>query len=446
MTYTELKNKIDELIQQAEAHGALTREQLNTLHHKFRLEWNYNSNSMEGNTLTVAETRSVMIGNIDVHRKPLKDILEVKGHDEVIRDILHIGKAELRLSEKRIKEIHASIMYEEDPEKKGWIGRWKEVANEIINDRGEKYTFVLPEEVPDQIHDLLNRTNAAIDRIQAKKKDAPHPIDVALNFHLDYINIHPFYDGNGRTARILSNLILVALGYPPLWIKEEERAVYYRYIADIQCYGGRREDLFAYMSELILRSQQLILDVQAGLSIEEADDIDKEIELLKREFKARENNGIEVKRSNLVIKELYDKSLNTLIGTFKATASKFFDFYAVNQELLFISVDGYNINNDEAMHHIQNITKETKGVLTKLSQLVFYKDVKVGKSLDYNDALIVEFKDEYYEIYFSMSNTIVTKKYNELLTQEEMDNMIKQWSEAMIQRLRENFKEWSANE
>ncbi|MFD0699995.1 Fic family protein [Myroides pelagicus] len=446
MTYTELKNKIDERIQQAEVQGPLTREQLNTLHHKYRLEWNYNSNSMEGNTLTVAETRSVMIGNIDVHRKPLKDILEVKGHDEVIRDILSIGKADLRLSEKRIKEIHASIMYEEDSEKKGWIGQWKEVANEIINNRGEKYTFVLPEEVPEQIHELLNRTNAAIDHIQAKKKDAPHPIDVALNFHLDYLNIHPFYDGNGRTARILCNLVLVALGYPPLWIKEEEREVYYRYIADIQCYGGRREDLFAYMSELILRSQQMIIDIQAGKSIEEADDMGKEIELLKRELKARENNSTEVKRSNLVIKELYDKSLNTLIGTFKATASKFFDFYAVNQEFLDITVDGKSIYNDEAMHHIQNITKETEGVLTKLSQSIFYKDIKAGKSLDYNDTLIVEFKHDHYEVYFSKTRDTIIKKYNERLTQEEMDNMIKQWGEAMIQRLRENFKEGSTNE
>ena len=73
---------------------------------------------MEGNTLTIEETRSVMVGNLDVHQKPIKDVLEMKGHDEVISDILKIGKGELRLSERRIKEIHSGIMHEVDPERK----------------------------------------------------------------------------------------------------------------------------------------------------------------------------------------------------------------------------------------------------------------------------------------------------------------------------------------
>ncbi|MCA4792690.1 Fic family protein [Myroides odoratimimus] len=446
MTYIETKNKIDALIQQAEANGALSQEQLRQLHHKFRLEWNYNSNSMEGNTLTVAETRSVMIGNIEVHRKPLKDILEVKGHDEVISEILRIGKAELRLSEKRIKEIHMGIMQEEDPVLREQIGQWKVQANEIINHKGEKFLFALPEEVPEKLHDLLNRTNAAIDRIVRGQKDAPHPIDVALNFHIDYLNIHPFYDGNGRTARILSNLILVALGYPPFWITEQERDVYYRYIGDIQCYGGRREDLFAFISELILRSQQMINDVQAGKSIEEADDIDKEIELLKREFKAKETDNTEIKRSNLIIKELYDKSLRSLIGAFKGQAVKFNDFFAVNKEILSITVNGSSIFNDSAVGYIESINDETESVLTKLSQLIIYEEIKVGKNLNYSDTLVIEFKNDSYEVYFSKTRNIIAKKYNEILSEEEINRMMKEWSEAMINRIKGNFRKEKGNE
>lgn len=285
MSYTNIKAKLDRIKDKIIHNGKLSKEQLNKINNKFRLEWNFNSNSMEGNTLTIEETRSVMVGNLDVHQKPIKDVLEMKGHDVVISDILKIGKGELRLSEKRIKDIHAGIMHEENPEKKLNIGQWKTIANEIINPKGEKYLFVAPELVPDRMHDLLNRTNAAIDAFQSNSKKAPHPIDIALQFHLEYLEIHPFYDGNGRTARILTNLILIALGYTPFWISKTERSVYYNYISDIQSYGGDKEAFFKFVSGLVERSEQMVLDVIEGKGIEEEDDVEKEIALLKRQLK-----------------------------------------------------------------------------------------------------------------------------------------------------------------
>ena len=90
-----------------------------------------------------------------------------------------------------------------------------------------------------------------------------------MKFNLDYISIHPFYDGNGRTGRILTNLILISHGYPPLYIKEAERSAYYQYLGDIQGYGGSPDVFFGYMAGLIIRSQQLVLDAMAGKNIEE---------------------------------------------------------------------------------------------------------------------------------------------------------------------------------
>lgn len=284
MSYENVKTKIDSIKSQVAAFGELTTEQKKKINYKFRLEWNYNSNSMEGNTLTIEETRSVMVGNLTVNDKPLKDIFEMQGHDKVITEILKIGKGELRLSEKRIKEIHSGIMHEENPEFKNKIGQWKEQPNEIINSKGEKYLFVAPEEVADKIHVLLNRINASIDAIKANKKNAPHPIDVALDFHLEYLNIHPFYDGNGRTARILTNLILISLGYNPFWINEKDRQIYYNYISDIQGYEGSKELFFEYCAGLIERSEELVLKAIQDIDIEEEDDLHKEISLLKRQL------------------------------------------------------------------------------------------------------------------------------------------------------------------
>jgi Fic family protein len=264
MNYQDLKETIDTIKAKVDGLGTLTIDQKKRINYIFRLEWNYNSNSMEGNTLTIEETRSVMVGNITVNNKSLKDILEIQGHDQVVSEILNIGKGNLRISEKRICDIHKAIMYNPDKDdEKSMIGRWKQVPNMIYNPKGERFDFVLPEEVPERIHSLLNKTNAAIDAIINNKKNAPHPIDVALNFHLEYLNIHPFYDGNGRTARILTNLILISLGYAPFWINEKNKKIYYAFISDIQGYGGDKDLFFKYCAELIQHSEQLILDIVA---------------------------------------------------------------------------------------------------------------------------------------------------------------------------------------
>ncbi len=135
------------------------------------------------------------------------------------------------------------------------------------------------------MHDLLNKTNAAIDAIVQNKKDARHPVDIALEYHLDYVIIHPFYDCNGRTARILTNLLLISLGYPPFWVKTTERNIYNQYIGNIQGYGGSPDLFFGFAADQILRSQNLVLNAIAGKEIAELDDLDKELAWLRAELK-----------------------------------------------------------------------------------------------------------------------------------------------------------------
>ncbi|OYU55365.1 MAG: hypothetical protein CFE25_10515 [Chitinophagaceae bacterium BSSC1] len=311
MSYLEKKNQIDELQKRIDSYGELSPEIKKKINYKFRLDWNYFSNSMEGNTLTIDETRSVMVGNITVGGKPIKDILEIKGHDQVITKIIALGKAENRLSEERILEIHKAIMYEDDENIKSKIGIWKKEINYIINYRNERFDFLDPSDVKEAMHTLLNQTNAAIDSINFKKDNILHPVDIALKFHLDYISIHPFYDGNGRTARILTNLILISFGYPPIWIKTNEREIYYQYLGDIQCYGGDTELFYEFMADKILRSQKIILDAISGKEIQEPDDLDKKISMLERELESVDSNE-EVKiRLNV---DYFSEILNTWLS------------------------------------------------------------------------------------------------------------------------------------
>ncbi|MEL6695526.1 MAG: Fic family protein [Bacteroidota bacterium] len=304
--------KIDQLQQAIADHGPWDDGVRRKVEHKLRLDWNYHSQSIEGGTLTKKETRTIMAGMVNVEAdKPLKDVLEMQKHDELIQEIMQIGKNEMRLSEKRIRQIHQAIMYETVPERQKQIGNWKTEANEIINYRGEKFVFTHPSEVPVKIHELLNQTNANWDKlsIQKRSKEVKHPVLMAFDFHLEYLTIHPFYDGNGRTARILLNLILIAFGYPPLIVKTDDKDAYYRYLSEIQGYGATKDLYYAFMGGLLIRSQELILSALKGEEIEEVGDLIKHIELFQKEQQARANGLEPIKYSEVVFQHVYQHIL-----------------------------------------------------------------------------------------------------------------------------------------
>lgn len=458
MNYTDIKNKIDAIKEQISVTGKLTKEQLNKINNKFRLEWNFNSNSMEGNTLTIEETRSVMVGNLDVHQKPIKDVLEMKGHDAVILEILKIGKGELRLSERRIKDIHRGIMHEEDPVEKKKIGEWKTKNNEIINNKGEKYTFTEWELIPEKMHDLLNRVNASIDAIQSKQKEAPHPIDVALEFHLEYLEIHPFYDGNGRTARILTNLILISLGYTPFWISKSERDVYYNYISDIQGYGGKKETFYQFVSGLIHRSEQLVLDVIHDKDIEDEDDFEKELEILKRQLKAKDDNVLP--KSNEVIKALYDNSYRKLFEQFIEKSKMFDDMFV---EKMFQNTAEGNTSFDKGIEYFDefftNLYRERTNSLEdsfgdgpkpkRIENLrlgISYSGFKHDGTNTFGayTNIWIMFQDYYYIVNDTNSYQgeayICKKLYSEPLTDEEIKEIVKKGTKKLLEDIKSSIK------
>lgn len=299
MTLAEKIQLIQENQEKINSHSPFPQEVLKRIHYRFRLDWNYHSHKIEGGTLTRAETRSVMVGNIEVHGKPFRDVAEMDGHDKVVRNVLKIGKGELKLSEKRLKEVHKAIIHPETPEEKNLVGNWKTEPNELMNYRGEKIAFAAPQDVRELMHTLINRTNASLNRIAQGKADAPHPVVLAADFHIEYVTIHPFFDGNGRTARIFTNLILIACGFPPVIIRDDHKKIYSQYLGDIQVYDGSRDLFYGFLADRMLESQKLMLSAIAGDTLEELDDIDKEMLLLKQQLAAKEQVAIPKTWENL---------------------------------------------------------------------------------------------------------------------------------------------------
>lgn len=414
-------DKIDELQSTIDAHGILDTTIQNKINYRFRLDWNYYSNEMEGNSLTRMETRQLMIENVTVGNKPLKDVLEMSGHDKEVLEIMRVGKGTVRLSESRIKAMHRAIMYESDPQKKQHIGHWKPDRNYVINYKGEKFEFVAPDEVAEAVHQLLNTTNAQIDAIIGKHKDAIHPVEMAFQFHLEYVRIHPFYDGNGRTARLLTNLLLISLGFPPVILRKEDRDLYYKYLADIQGYGANPDLFLGFMGDLVIHSQELMLDAIAGKDIEEEDDLDKEIALWKNEL---DHEIIVLPKNSQLIKELLTHSIFPLIKLFIEKHSQFEDLFVKTEiEYLFDSyiVDKYSYDSEFR----NQITDFTKNIQVRYHFKGFSKDQFTN--FNFSSSISIIFNDFSYEINLSHlgNQSIITKRYSENLTPKEINYIVR---------------------
>ena len=185
---------------------------LRSLEEHLIVNWTYHSNAIEGNTLTLSETKVALEG-ITVGGKTIKEHLEAINHREAILYVLEIVQKEARLSEWQIRSIHRLILRGIDDDHAGIYRK----ENIVIS--GAQH---IP---PDALH-----VESEMERfVKWYETDGlkRHPIERAAALHSDFVNIHPFIDGNGRTARLLLNFELMKSGYPPIVIEKESRAEYY---------------------------------------------------------------------------------------------------------------------------------------------------------------------------------------------------------------------------
>lgn len=275
---------------------------------KLKLDWNYNSNAIEGNKLNYGETVAFLMHGITAKGKTLKDHLDIKGHNEAIGFLLSLVKEDRAISEADIRALHKMILIEEyevdavtedgqPTKKKIKLGTYKTSTNSVKTRTGEMHYYASVEETPALMADLMNWYN------KNKLNTAIHPIVLASLFHFKFVAIHPFDDGNGRLARILMNLILLRNDYPVVVVKNEDKANYYGVLA--QADSNQFIPLVEYMSDLLQHSLNIYLKGIKGESIEEDGDIDKEIALFKKGL-IEETIITKIKDSNIIRQILID--------------------------------------------------------------------------------------------------------------------------------------------
>ena len=205
--------KLDNFKAKLDSHRPLSPDVVKNLHEDLVLRWTYNSNAIEGNTLTLQETKVALEG-ITIGGKLLREHFEAINHKEAILFIEELAKKNELLSEHTIKQIHSLILKNIDDTNKGAYRK----TNVIISGAEHK---------PPQSIEVASRMETFI-KEYAQNKNTLHPIEFASWVHIEFVGIHPFIDGNGRTSRLLMNLELIKAGYPPVVINVEDRLEYYK--------------------------------------------------------------------------------------------------------------------------------------------------------------------------------------------------------------------------
>ena len=248
--------------------GEIAPEDEERLWRKLRLEWNYNSNHIEGNTLTYDETVLLLIHGQTAGSHPLRDYEEMKAHDVAIELVRNLSTAEQPLTEADIRELNRVLLKEpfwklaETPDgattrKRIVPGEYKKHPNHVRTRTGELHRFAEPEETPARMEEWVRRFRSDLARA-----DDPLPEFLAES-HWTFVNIHPFDDGNGRTARLITNYILLRKNLLPIVIRSADRDRYFGALK--QSDAGDTRPLAEFMLAQLSRSLDLALRrVRAG--------------------------------------------------------------------------------------------------------------------------------------------------------------------------------------
>lgn len=205
----------------------------NRLERKFMLDFNYNSNHIEGNTLTYGQTEVLLLFGEVVGNAKMKDLEEMKAHNVCLKMMRAEAATDNPLTETFIRQLHHTMLREDytvyrklpDGTQTSYVvhaGCYKTRPNSVITRTGERFDYASPEETPALMYDLIKWYN------QESQKKEMSAIEMASLFHYRYIRIHPFEDGNGRIARLMVNYILLRHNYPMIVIHSKNKDAYLR--------------------------------------------------------------------------------------------------------------------------------------------------------------------------------------------------------------------------
>lgn len=223
---TFLKQQLDEMNPMPEAVVKNLRED-------FKIKNTYHSNAIEGNSLTLYETKAVLEDGVTISGKSFREHAEANNHKEAIEYVEDLIKEDIPFNQRIIKDIHAIVLQGID---RSLAGKYRNTPALIT---GANHTPPSPELIQDEMDRLVE---------WYEDNEQLHPVEKASLLHAKFVNIHPFGDGNGRTSRLLMNFELMKAKYPPITIEKDDRFKYYE-VLDVSGAEGDFDPFIEFVAE-----------------------------------------------------------------------------------------------------------------------------------------------------------------------------------------------------
>ena len=427
-----MNNHIEKLLKKWHSFQPLEEKKNNILWQKLKLDWNYNSNHIEGNTLTYGETQLLLIHGKTAGNHPLKDYEEMKAHNVAIDYVRKLAKEDRLISQKDIRDLNQIILKE--PYKSTTInekavqsnitiypGQYKTHPNNVKTQTGEIFYFASPEETPAKMNDFHKWLTKEL------KTPKLNIVDFITKLHYDFILIHPFADGNGRVVRLLVNYALMKLDYLPIIIKSKEREQYLNALESADT--KNIQPLKDFMTKNIVSVLEMGIKAAKGESIEEIDDAQKELDIFIKEIK---NRPVKVYHKG-AIKEIGEKTFEPLhhlleenvkkvkslfnnvysnlmdhsrFSNIESTMNKGTESCYSGQQLLFNLMDHSRFSNIES-----TMNKGTESCYSG-QQLLFNSYKYKSPSKDLKCEINYRFTKSDYQIIFTTPNGSVSQEHN----------------------------------
>ncbi len=442
--------KIERLVQQLSSLLPINEESQKKLDKKIRLEFNYNSNHLEGNTLTFNETELLLIFDKTTGNHDYREYEEMKFHDFAFNLIKERSKENERpISETDLKNLHKilivkpfykeAITYDGQPTRRLIkVGDYKNEPNSVRLQNGEIFNFASPQETPILMNELFTWYR------EEERKNELHPVALAALLHYKFVRIHPFDDCNGRISRLLMNYVLIKYNFPPVIIKSADKKNYL--FALNQADTGNLQAFIEYIFDQLIWSLELYIKAAKGESLEEDEDWRKKLTIFKKNLGHSTNLKIDHRYNSENVNNVYEKTVKPLTKKWEQPLGEF-DALFFNRKCFLAIILGsysdpnYNIEGIELYNLLTNawgvVQNELVYEIHFSSKYSLLKNSDKQKDFDAG-SIVFYFHDNAYNINFK--NILPDKNllYNEYLSEEDIEAIIATFSRNLIKAIEDS--------
>ncbi len=392
----------------------------------YKVFWNYNSNNPEESPLNFEESRDFTLTGKVSNPKEFHKFYSQRGHNEGIKIIEHAVKDNTPLTEELIKKLHVAVIKEandylmslpinKDKKLKIYAGKYKTIKNLVKTRTGDTFNFALPVETPHRMEELLKWYNE-VDKLEKFSK-----FFLAVNFHYKFLCIHPFDDGNGRTARLLMNYILMKDGFPPVILRKEEKINYL--LAIQQSDRGSIYPLIEFLGNNLVKSLELFLKgiVKGAISEQDISEILPIEDVINHALHPVMANKI-IYRSTDSLLYLFDFCISPLINKFVNGCQKFFKYY----DEIHISHTSDPHSRFVSINDTIIIARRSIDVKREYFNLKFdFKKIKIsGIEVHFTAVISFHFGGMSYQVFTGPKEVHFEKQLSENLTDVEINKLV----------------------